>query len=1077
MAHIPERRKNVRRKDEESLRKNEEKYRSILESIEEGYYEVDLAGKLTFFNDSICQAIGYPREELMGMNYQQYTNQENAKRLFQAFNEVYRTGKGNKACAYEIIKKDGTKRYVTASISLRKDSSRKKIGFRGIIWDVTELKISEEALRQNEEKYRILLDNASDAILLANEEGNLLEVNKKAEELLGYTRKKLLGANISKIHPKEELEKIINGFEEINKKGLGTVNNTAVLRKDGRTVSIDISGCVIEYSGKKVLQGIFRDITERKQMEEALRKSEEKYRNILGSIDDGYYEVDLAGNYTLVNDAECRNLGYTKEELIGMNNRQYQDEENAKKAYRAFSEVYRTGEPIKVLGMEVIRKDGTKRFNEISVSLIRDEKGKPVGFRGITRDTTKRKLTEDALHQSEEKYRTILESIDDGYCEQDLAGNFTFLNDSMYRIYGYPKEELMGMNYKQYTDKENGRKCFQAYRNIYITGEPGKVFDFEIIRKDGTKRHIESSVSLQKDSAGKPIVFRGVVRDVTERKLTEEALRHSEERYRNILESIQEGYFEVDLAGNLTFVNDAMCENLKFTKEELIGMNFSQYTDETNARELYQVYNKIYRTGEPVKIADFEFIRKDGTKLFAETSTALVRDADGKIIGFSGVSRDITDRKLTEDALRQSEEKYRTVLEEMEEGYFELDLSGNFTFVNNAECRNLGYSREELIGMNNRQYQDEATAKKMYQLFNALYKTGEPVKVLDVEVIRKDGTKTFNETSIFLIKDAKGKPTGFRGVSRDITERKRAEDALRKNQEELIKKNREIEEGRKNIQITLERLGKAYEDLKASQVKILQQEKMASIGHLAAGVAHEINNPMAFIASNLGTLDKYIRRLLDFIQMQEEMFKSLKATDAIEKLGKKRKELKLDYITHDVKQLITESLDGSERVQKIVQGLNRFSRVDNAEYKDTDINECIENSIKIVWNELKHKATITKNYGNFPHTKCYPQQLTQVFVNLLINAVQSIKKQGEIAINTWSKDGFIWITVSDTGCGISKENQGKIFEPFFTTKEVGKGTGLGLSISYEIMQRHKGELSFQSEKGKGTTFTIRMPIV
>jgi two-component system NtrC family sensor kinase len=1062
----------------------------------------------------------------------------------------------------------------------------------------------EETLRSSEEKYRRLLDNASDAILLANDEGHLLEVNRKAEELLGYTRKELLGVNISKIHPKEELEKIINGFKEINKKGSGTVNNTAVLRKDGRTVSIDISGSVIEYSGKKVLQGIFRDITEHRQMEETLRKSEERYRNILESIQEGYFELDLAGNYTFVNEANCRFLGYTKEEMVGMNFRQHTDEEAAKKLYQSYRELYRTGKPIETLEVESIRKDGTKviyetsvsligdsagkligyrgvsrditerkkmeetlrrseekyrtiienmhepyyeddlagnftfvnsalcstlgytkeeliglnylQYNEektarrlyelysavyrtgkpvigldmeavrkdgtkvnyeISVSLIKNSEGKPIGFRGLSRDVTERKLSENALRQSEERYRNILESIDDGYCEQDFAGNFIFLNDSMCRIYGYPKEELMGMNYKQHTDRENGRKCFQAYRNIYRTGEPGKVFDFEIIRKDGTKRHIESSVSLQKDSAGKPIAFKGIVRDITDRKKMEEALRRSEEKYRTILKNMQEGYFEVDLAGNLTFINDALCDNLRFTREELIGMNFSKFSDETNARELYKVYNKIYRTGEPVKTADFEFTRKDGTKLFAETSASLIRDAEGNLIGFRGVSRDVTDRKLAEDSLRQSEEKYRTVLEDMEEGYFEVDLSGNFTFVNNAECINLGYSREELIGMNNRQYQDEVTVKKMYQLFNTLYKTGEPVKVLDVEVIRKDGTKIFNETSIFLIKDAKGKPTGFRGVSRDITARKRAEDALRKNREELIKKNQEIEDARKNIQITLERLGNAYEELKASQAKILQQEKMASIGHLAAGVAHEINNPMAFIASNLGTLDKYIRRLLDFIQMQEEMFKSLKATDTIEKLGKKRKELKLDYIVQDVKQLITESLDGSERVQKIVQGLNRFSRVDNAEYKDADINGCIENSIKIVWNELKNKATLTKNYGNFPHTKCYPQQLNQVFVNLLINAVQSIKKQGEIAINTWSKDGSIWITVSDTGCGISKENQSKVFEPFFTTKEVGKGTGLGLSISYEIIQRHKGEITFESKAGKGTTFTIRIPII
>lgn len=252
---------------------------------------------------------------------------------------------------------------------------------------------------------------------------------------------------------------------------------------------------------------------------------------------------------------------------------------------------------------------------------------------------------------------------------------------------------------------------------------------------------------------------------------------------------------------------------------------------------------------------------------------------------------------------------------------------------------------------------------------------------------------------------------------------------------------------------------------------------MASIGQLAAGVAHEINNPMAFIASNLGTLDKYIRRLKDFIQAQSETIKSLKAIEAIEKLDKKRKELKLDYTIDDIDLLVKESRDGSERVQKIVQELNRFSRMDNAEYKEANINECMESSINIVWNELKQKATLHKDYGNLPQTKCYPLKLNQVFINLLINAIQAIEKKGKIKIKTWEKGGSIWVTISDTGCGIPRENQSKIFEPFFTTKEVGKGTGLGLNISYEIIQRHKGEISFESKKGKGTTFTIRMPIV
>jgi two-component system NtrC family sensor kinase len=596
-------------------------------------------------------------------------------------------------------------------------------------------------------------------------------------------------------------------------------------------------------------------------------------------------------------------------------------------------------------------------------------------------------------------------------------------------------------------------------------------------KPDGSQMWLRTSKTPLHDRTGHVIGILGTYEDITEQKLAAEIMQESEERFRLAFENTNTGMCLVDLKGNLARVNNKMCEIFGYTKEELEHMTVNDIAHPDDIGKSPEFIQKSLQGKIGSSIFEKRYFHKKGDVLTCEVSSSLIRNTAGAPLYFISHIHDVTERKRIEEALRQSEEKYRNILENIQEGYFELDLAGNFTFVNDAECRNLGYPKEELIGRNNRQYQDEATIRRMYQIFNNMYKTGEPIKVIDIEIIRKDGTKKFNEISVSLIRDSKGKKIGFSGVSRDITERKRAEDALKKNREELIKKNQELEESRKNVQLTLERLGAAYEELKTTQAKILQQEKMASIGQLAAGVAHEINNPMAFIASNLGTLDKYIRRLKDFIRTQSEAIKSLKATDAIEKLEKKRKELKLDYTLDDIDFLVKESRDGSERVQKIVQELNRFSRVDDAEYKDTNINECMESSINIVWNELQHKATLHKDYGNLPSTKCYPQKLNQVFINLLINAIQAIEKKGKIKIKTWEKDGSIWVTVSDTGCGIPRENQSKIFEPFFTTKEVGKGTGLGLSISYEIMQRHKGEISFESKEGKGTAFTIRMPVV
>ena len=435
------------------------------------------------------------------------------------------------------------------------------------------------------------------------------------------------------------------------------------------------------------------------------------------------------------------------------------------------------------------------------------------------------------------------------------------------------------------------------------------------------------------------------------------------------------------------------------------------------------------------------------------------------------------ERKRIEETMRENAEKRRVILEDIEEAYYEADLNGKFVFVNNAMCKILGYTRNELIGQKYWCLLDEPTLKTLYAAVDKSYKTNEPVKMLDMEAIRKDGAKLISETSASIIRDTEGSFIGFRGISRDVTKRRQMEEELKKNQEELIRKNKEIDENRKHIQHALERLENAYEELKASQLKILQQEKMASIGQLAAGVAHELNNPMSFISSNLSTLDKYVHRLIDFIGTQSEIIESFNNKTAVKKVKEKRKELKLDYVIKDIKGMLKESFDGADRVKKIVYELNCFSRMDEEEYKEADINECIDSAIIIVWNELKYKSTLEKNYGNLPLTKCYSRQINQIFVNLLINAVNSIEEKGIIRIKTWCEGGLIWMEVSDTGGGIPHENLVKIFEPFFTTKAAGKGTGLGLSITYEIVQRHKGEITVKSESGKGTTFIIRIPVI
>ncbi|TYO99654.1 phospho-acceptor domain-containing protein [Geothermobacter ehrlichii] len=272
-----------------------------------------------------------------------------------------------------------------------------------------------------------------------------------------------------------------------------------------------------------------------------------------------------------------------------------------------------------------------------------------------------------------------------------------------------------------------------------------------------------------------------------------------------------------------------------------------------------------------------------------------------------------------------------------------------------------------------------------------------------------------------------------------------------------------------------EELEELNRQLKEAQAQMLQREKMASIGQLAAGVAHEINNPVGFVSSNIRTLKKYFDKFITFVQKVESLVDGQPDSRLQEQLRKIERELRLAQVMEDVPELIAESCEGMQRVKEIVLNLKSFSRVDNTERQQANLNDCLESTLKIVWNELKYKARVECDYGELPNIYCRPQELNQVFMNLLVNAAHAIEKEGEIRIRTWADDDEVHVAISDTGSGIPEEIRQRIFEPFFTTKEVGKGTGLGLSISWDIVQKHGGRLEVDSEVGKGTTFTISLP--
>ncbi len=414
----------------------------------------------------------------------------------------------------------------------------------------------------------------------------------------------------------------------------------------------------------------------------------------------------------------------------------------------------------------------------------------------------------------------------------------------------------------------------------------------------------------------------------------------------------------------------------------------------------------------------------------------------------------IEKHRKVEQELIKAQERFLQVAENAGEFIWEVDAQGKYTYASPAVERILGYAPSEIVGK--KYFYDFFPPDKKEELKKEAFKIFERKGTFRDFVnpnLSKDGRVVYLETSGAPILDESGNLLGYRGVDTDITERRKMEEELRK----------------------------AYEDLKSTQAQLIQSEKMAGIGQLAAGVAHEINNPLFYIVSNLGFLESYVDVFSQFADQFLTMVETVDFThenslkEAKEYLYRMMSRLNLRSVKEELREVIKESLEGALRIKRIVETLLSFSRVETERSVYANINEILEKALILVWSEIKHKCVIVKDLKPLPPFKCNAGKLQQVFVNLLLNAYQAIEGRGEIRVSTYADSDYVYIDISDTGCGIPAENLDKIFDPFFTTRD--KGTGLGLSIVYKIIEEHKGEIKVKSKVGSGTTFTIKLPIL
>lgn len=406
---------------------------------------------------------------------------------------------------------------------------------------------------------------------------------------------------------------------------------------------------------------------------------------------------------------------------------------------------------------------------------------------------------------------------------------------------------------------------------------------------------------------------------------------------------------------------------------------------------------------------------------------------------------------------------YRRFFERATEGIYLTTLEGTFILANPALAWILGYdSPAELItGIRDAGRQVYVELSRRHEFVQRVEAQG-AITDFESQIRSKDGTLRWVRENAWIVSEELGSPKFIEGTVVDVTDTRLAREVLLQSRDELQEANRQ---------------------LKDNQSQLLQSEKLATIGQLAAGIAHEINNPVGFLLSNLNTLDDYVTELFTLLDLYDTL--QAQAQDVggdfiqkqIEAIESQKQQMGLDFVLEDLQNLVAESKEGAERVRKIVRDLRDFSHLDRKERMLADINAGIEATLNIVWNEIKYKAEVEKDYGALPEVVCFPMELNQVFMNLLVNAVQVIEEKGTIRIRTYVEEGFACVDVSDTGCGMPPEVQARIFDPFFTTKDVGEGTGLGLSMSYNIVTvKHEGRISVASEPGRGSTFTVRIPL-
>lgn len=1018
---------------EEKIIQANERFDQVAANAMEWFWEVDEKGLYTYVSPVVEEVMGYRPDELIGKKhfFDLFHPKDKAalkKGALQAFVKKL----SFKDFENRNLHKSGKTIWLSTSGVPILDKQGKMVGYRGADTDITDRKRAEQDLFSQTENLEVTLQSIGDGVISTDKGGLVMFMNAVAEAMTGCKEKEAKGKKITqvfKIVNERTKKPRVNPIFKAMKKGevKELANHTMLISKDGKKRIISDSAAPITNKEGKVIGGIlvFRDDTERRHSEDLVRTSEKRYRGLFDRMEEAVavYEAVENGKDFIFKDfnrAAEKTEGVKRADLLGKKVTKVFPGVKPFGLLKIFQEVWKTGRPRRH-PISIYKDERVMGWRENYVYKL------PTGeVVAVYQDKTREMQDKQLLKEREEKYRAIFNSTTDMMIVQDIEkGAVLDVNKATIKKTGYSKKELLKMGVVGFSPKGKDYAPEKILKLIKLAAAgQTQSFEWGFMDKKGNLHQTEVDlIRIKLDDTHRLLA---VARDITDKKKAEKQLAESEESYRVLVENSGVFVQTIRKDGTYAFVNKSWKKALGYTKAEIEKLNIFEVIAPENKKVCKQHFLDVM-SGKEVKGFETAFLTKKGKRLYVrgELNPSW---KNGEIVGVNSMCLNITKEKEVQQALVQSEERYRSIYQAVSGVVVSLDPKGGVIDVNDRVKKITGYDKKEFVGKNIRSLARIFPKKSIAIILKnfALRTAGKTVPPYEVEAHHKNGKALYFEIMAERMCNEQGACTGEVAVLHDVTDRHHARMVTQQAKERLE-----------------EAVDERTKELRETQGKLVEQEKLAALGMMSSAVAHELRNPMAVV------------RLATYSLKKKFPEKDAKTLDHFRRIEKSI--FDADQIIHD---------------------LLLFAKKSEFQPKVNSLHSCINTSLETIEMliedmDVQIKKDLQKNppeiYADFG-------QLVEVFNNIFTNAIQSTegRRMRQVTIKTrFTKEEAI-ITVTDTGKGIKKKDIAHLGEPFFSTKT--KGIGLGLHLAYEIVKRHKGSVEVQSEVGKGTTFTISLPL-